>query len=275
LSEEGQGALSEGSICEHWTDGRCAVDDSHVCRPGSKRCLLAKKIKATAELAERLGYDEDTVRSVVERWLYSDYETLERETGLKKEEIAEIARQNYDEIFRDGLHPFPDKVVCKICGKQLKEITSTHLKTHGVKLSDYITQYGHVPKQVWVSRYREYRRWFQGRPLKILKRDGRVEPYSRSKILLSLNKALRKRPVGRETVESITDDVEMELRLRENREVDVQTIGELLLQKLKDTDDVGYVRFASVFRNVHTADQFLEEVKGFLEEPRPADGKSV
>ena len=55
----------------------------------------------------------------------------------------------------------------------------------------------------------------------------------------------------------------------------VEEMQKFQLQKLKETDDVGYVRFASVFRNVHTADQFLEEVKDFLEGPRPVDEKSV
>jgi len=233
--------------------------------------MLARKMDATARIMEGMGPDPRVVRTVVERWLYSDYETLERETGLKRGEISEIARQHYDEIFRDGLLPFPDRVICRICGKELREITSTHLKIHGVKLSDYVAQFGHIPKQVWDSRYREYRRWFQGRPLRILKKDGREEPYSRNKIVGSLTKALSKRPASREMIEGIADEVESHLRLREERQVDVHMIGDLLLEKLKKTDQVGYVRFASVFKNVHSAQQFLEEVKDFLENPETAN----
>lgn len=255
---------SSPRICEHYQEGVCLAEPDLTCRPGTKRCRLAQILKATTALYEQKKRHPDVERLVVERWLYSDYDTLEKETGLRREEIAEVARKHYDEIFRDGLGPFPERVACRICGKELREITSTHLRTHSVSLAEYVAQFGHVPKQIWDSRYREYRRWLQDRPLSVVKRDGRTEPFAREKIVGGLEKALGKKGAHRELIQTIADDIERTLRMKEVREVSVQRVGEMILDMLKRADMMAYLRFASVFRDLHTAQEFLKEAREFL-----------
>jgi transcriptional repressor NrdR len=102
-------------------------------------------------------------------------------------------------------------------------------------------------------------------PLVVVKKDGRREPFNRSKILNGLLKACEKRPVPVDVLEKATDEIERDLRNTLDREVESKVIGELVMDKLKAIDEVAYVRFASVYRQFKDINRFMEELEKLLE----------
>ena len=101
-------------------------------------------------------------------------------------------------------------------------------------------------------------------PLMIIKKDGRREPFNREKIVNGLRKACEKRPLSFETVERIANIVEQEIRKRNENEIPSSVVGELIMEKLKETDEVAYVRFASVYRQFKDLDIFMRELETLL-----------
>ncbi|MGO0122035.1 transcriptional regulator NrdR [Desulfothermobacter acidiphilus] len=103
-------------------------------------------------------------------------------------------------------------------------------------------------------------------PLVVVKKDGRRELFDRSKILTGCLRACHKRPVRREELEQLVDEVERELRNRLEPEIPSYVIGELLMQKLKQLDEVAYVRFASVYREFCDSCDFQREIERLVRE---------
>ena len=97
----------------------------------------------------------------------------------------------------------------------------------------------------------------------IVKKDGRRIEYERSKLLASMNLALRKRPVSTEQVDSAIERIEDKLLTLGQREVSSTRIGELVMRELKKLDKVAYVRFASVYRSFEDVDEFKTLVDEF------------
>ncbi|MGH7369863.1 MAG: transcriptional regulator NrdR [Candidatus Methylomirabilaceae bacterium] len=97
----------------------------------------------------------------------------------------------------------------------------------------------------------------------VVKRDGRREPFDRNKVRSGLVKATQKRPVSVAQLDAILDEIEGRLPEKEDREIASAEIGELIMERLHDLDEVAYVRFASVYRQFNAVDQFVEEVKRF------------
>lgn len=89
-------------------------------------------------------------------------------------------------------------------------------------------------------------------PLIIIKKDNNREAYDRSKIEAGVLRACHKRPVSAQQITTLVDEVENEIFNREEREIPSGTIGELVMNKLKDLDAVAYVRFASVYGSSRT-----------------------
>ena len=102
-------------------------------------------------------------------------------------------------------------------------------------------------------------------PLRIIKKDGGREPYDRNKLLSGLLKACQKRPVPTADLEGIADEIEEETSQRASKEVPSKVVGEAVMNKLRDLDQVAYVRFASVYRDFKDVGQFLEELRPLLE----------
>lgn len=118
----------------------------------------------------------------------------------------------------------------------------------------------------------------QLRELMVSKRSGRRVPFDREKLVRSVEIALRKRPVEPERVERMINGIVRQLESMGDGEVTSATIGQLVMDALKNLDDVAYVRFASVYRNFREARDF-EELIGQLtadpdEDPRPALARS-
>jgi transcriptional repressor NrdR len=105
----------------------------------------------------------------------------------------------------------------------------------------------------------------QLRELTVLKRNGRRTPFDRDKLLRSVQVALRKRPVDPERIDRMVSGIVRRLESQGDEEVQSETIGELVMEGLKQLDDVAYVRFASVYRNFRDPKDF-EDVLGELAE---------
>jgi len=105
-------------------------------------------------------------------------------------------------------------------------------------------------------------------PLIIKKRDDTRQEFNRDKIIRGLMRACEKRPVPIETIEKIAQDVEQEIRQSEKPEIESQLIGEMVLERLSEIDEVAYLRFASVYRQFDNINIFLDELKELLQSKR-------
>ena len=97
--------------------------------------------------------------------------------------------------------------------------------------------------------------------LLVLKRDGRREEFSKEKLLSGLKKACQKRPISPKVIEDLAERIVNEVTDKYEREVPAEVIGKLVMDGLRATDDVAYVRFASVYRRFQEATDFVHEVK--------------
>jgi transcriptional repressor NrdR len=101
-------------------------------------------------------------------------------------------------------------------------------------------------------------------PLVVVKKEGTREEFSREKVLRGLIRACEKRPVPLSVLENVVDEVEAELRNDGQSEVKSADIGEMVMNRLADVDEVAYVRFASVYRQFKDINVFIQELKELL-----------
>lgn len=101
-------------------------------------------------------------------------------------------------------------------------------------------------------------------PIIVIKKDKSREVFNRDKLLNGLLRACEKRPVSLEKLENMIDDIEVVLQNSLDREVSSDKIGELVMDKLKDVDEVAYVRFASVYRQFKDIGTFMSELNKLL-----------
>ena len=102
-------------------------------------------------------------------------------------------------------------------------------------------------------------------PLRVVKKDGRRENFNRDKLLGGLLKACQKRAVATKDLDHVVDEVEALAQNSPDREIAAVDIGNLIMERLKDLDQVAYVRFASVYRQFRDISEFLEEIKRLAE----------
>lgn len=114
------------------------------------------------------------------------------------------------------------------------------------------------------KRYTTYE-YIEQVPLMVIKKDGRRQPFDRTKIISGLVKACEKRPVSIDKIEEITSEIERAIQRQFDREVQANVIGELIMEKLAVVDEVAYVRFASVYRQFRDVNQFMSELKHILD----------
>lgn len=99
------------------------------------------------------------------------------------------------------------------------------------------------------------------RPLLVVKKNKDREEFDRSKILRGLHRAFEKRPFSAKEQEEIAQRIESRIREEGKREIDSKEIGEYVMEELIHLDDVAYIRFASVYRQFHDIDVFMEEMR--------------
>lgn len=101
-------------------------------------------------------------------------------------------------------------------------------------------------------------------PIIVIKKDGSRETFDRQKLLTGMLRACEKRPVSIETLDRAITDIETVIQNSLDREVNSEKIGELVMEKLKDIDEVAYVRFASVYRQFKDINTFMTELNKLL-----------
>lgn len=104
--------------------------------------------------------------------------------------------------------------------------------------------------------------------LMVVKKDGRRQPYDRSRLINGITKACEKRPVSMGRIEETAVEIEREIQQTNDREVSSTQIGELVMEKLYAIDEIAYVRFASVYRQFRDVNHFMNEIKGILEKDK-------
>jgi transcriptional repressor NrdR len=107
--------------------------------------------------------------------------------------------------------------------------------------------------------------YIEERTLQVVKRDGETEPFEHRKLLRSIEVASAKRPITPAEIETIVEDIERELDRRETGEVGSTDVGRMVMQRLKDRDQIAYVRYASVYRNFADVQEFEEELRELRE----------
>ncbi len=101
-------------------------------------------------------------------------------------------------------------------------------------------------------------------PFMVVKKDGRREAFNRAKVLNGVLRACEKRPVSPDQMELLVDEVERRVRQNFEREISSEEIGQLVMDKLRDLDEVAYVRFASVYRQFKDINRFMDELQDLL-----------
>lgn len=107
-------------------------------------------------------------------------------------------------------------------------------------------------------------------PLMVIKNDGRRVVFDRNKLLNGLIRSCDKRDIPTERIVALADEIEKELRNTMDREIYTRDIGELVMEKLKNFDEVAYIRFASVYRKFADISGFREEMEALLREKNPS-----
>lgn len=103
-------------------------------------------------------------------------------------------------------------------------------------------------------------------PVMVIKKDKSMQVFDRNKIMNGLLRACEKRPVSLADIEKIADEIEMQICNSLRREVTSQEIGEMVMLRLKDLDEVAYVRFASVYRQFKDINTFMDELHKLLKD---------
>jgi len=148
-------------------------------------------------------------------------------------------------------------VKCPYCGKDKDKVIDSRVSGKGksirrrrecLKCKRRFTTYEHVEEI----------------PLMVIKKDGRREPFDRNKIIAGVIKACEKRPISIDKLEDMADKIEQHLQKNFEKEVKTKDIGELVMKKLAELDEIAYVRFASVYRQFKDINQFMKELRQLL-----------
>ena len=113
------------------------------------------------------------------------------------------------------------------------------------------------------QRFTTYER-IEAVPFYVIKKDGRREDFDPQKLVMGLRKATEKRDISQEKLRAIVDEIEADLRRSGRMEIPSQEIGEMVMDKLRDLDEVAYIRFASVYREFMDLQQVKREIEQVL-----------
>lgn len=124
-------------------------------------------------------------------------------------------------------------------------------------------------------RFTSYER-IEEKPFMVIKRDGRRQPFDRTKLEKGIDRALEKRPVATSMIENIINDIEDRAIIagKANREISTAELGEFVLERLYDIDKVAYIRFASVYKHFENLEEFVTEVNNLSKKNRKKKNKT-
>jgi len=146
---------------------------------------------------------------------------------------------------------------CPFCGEINNKVIDSRLSRDGnvirrrrecIDCSRRFTSYEHIEEI----------------PIMIIKKDGRREIFNREKVGAGMKRACEKRNISINVIEEFIEDLERDLRETGEKEIPSSTIGERVMAKLHEIDDVAYVRFASVYREFKDVNDFVSELKNLL-----------
>jgi transcriptional repressor NrdR len=149
---------------------------------------------------------------------------------------------------------------CPFCGKDDDKV----LESRTVNEGESIRRRRECNK--CEKRFTSYER-VEHRPLMVVKKDGRREPYNREKIMAGISRAVEKRPVSVDDIDDMLDRIEKRLYAlnkegsRSGKEVQSEDVGAVVMDELEKLDQVAYVRFASVYREFKDVKEFVKEIK--------------
>lgn len=154
---------------------------------------------------------------------------------------------------------------CPICGKDHDKVVDSRSAQGGsiVRRRRKCLQCGNK-----FTTYEEIER----APLYVIKKDNRRELFQREKLLDGIITACKKRPVSMDAIEQLVHAIEMSIRSEFQTEAPSWKIGEVVMEGLKELDDVAYVRFASVYRQFKDAEEFIEELRKLKSEQEDKRG---
>ncbi|HNX90349.1 MAG TPA: transcriptional regulator NrdR [Candidatus Omnitrophota bacterium] len=147
---------------------------------------------------------------------------------------------------------------CPYCGKTEDKVIDSRMSSEGINIrrrrecldcGKRFTTYEYIEEE----------------PLMVIKRDGTRQRFDRERIKNGVIKACEKRPVSIEQIEELVDEVEKGVQRKADREIKSTEIGNLVMEKIYNLDEVAYVRFASVYRRFKDVSHFMDELKKFLE----------
>ncbi len=141
---------------------------------------------------------------------------------------------------------------CPYCSNQASKVTDKRASPHGIRRRRECLK--------CAKRFTTHEKIDQG-DFFVIKKDSSRERFSREKIERGIYKAFEKRPISKEEIDKMINEIEEQLRRKGKKEIGSSIIGELIMKKLKKVDNIAYIRFASVYRNFQDVDDFKKEIK--------------
>jgi transcriptional repressor NrdR len=146
--------------------------------------------------------------------------------------------------------PYCHHIETKVTDSRDTGVLSIRRRRECLKCGKRFTTYEHIELQ----------------PIYVIKKDGRREKFERQKIRHGIEKALEKRPVSHEKIDELVEKIEERIRRSGKEEIESKQIGEYVMDALKETDHVAYIRFASVYRSFADVSSFEEEIKSLTKQ---------
>ena len=156
---------------------------------------------------------------------------------------------------------------CPYCGSFNNKVVDSRLSKEGVLIRR------RRECNACQRRFTTYEKVEEIHPV-VIKKDGRREPFQRDKISEGIGRACQKRPISVEAIEEFIDSLEQSFQDSGRKEISTAEIGEKVMAKLHEWDDVAYVRFASVYRQFKDPGDFVQELKELLESRRKKETKN-
>ncbi len=144
---------------------------------------------------------------------------------------------------------------CPFCNAEDSEVIDSRLAAEGCQILSFV-----VNVLVVVNDSQPLKSYEVVMP-RVIKSDGKSEPFDEAKLRRSLMHALQKRPVTQEQIETVLSDIQLQIRRLGERDVKSRTIGEIVMQSLFPLDHVAYVRFASVYQDFQDVDAFRHQIE--------------
>jgi len=148
---------------------------------------------------------------------------------------------------------YTNKMDCPYCFHEESKVTDKRKSPEGIRRRRECLKCG--------KRFTTYEKSVK-EDLSVIKKDGRREKFDREKLENGIYRAFEKRPVAKEKIDKMINEIEEQIRKKGKKEIKTSDMGELIMKKIKKIDNVAYIRFASVYRDFQDINDFKREMKG-------------